>query len=307
MPRLVVALALVCVAIPVFGQESPIPWRTDPQQAVREAQASKRPLMVYVLASTKDRDNDVEREQKQALSSPRVLRLAQRFVPLRLSRSMHRDLLKGFGLPESANMMMSFVTPNGEVLGTLGAGGVAQVDSLAQKLAGAFDVYTKQLLDTEVKPKLANPEAKPAELKQALGLVQEFSIAAADEELIKLLERPRLDSSVRVMVCDTLAGLSTKTAINNLLELYRGGDASAAKALEKCTPAGAELLLSELNAEAEPFDYSLYKAVTQSCGIRNIKPARFFEKGSAKLKEQELDRIRKLVHDAAQRWKEAQG
>lgn len=286
------------------AQTDAIPWRTEPQQAVAEAQRTLRPLMVYVLASNKDRDNNIEREQKRALADPRVLRQAQNFIPLRLSRSVHRDVLKDFGLPESANMQVSFVAPDGQVLGDLSAGGVGQPDSLAAKMAAAFDVYRKKLYDERVKPALTATDAKPADINTALRMALEFRMASAEADVIALLDQPRLDATGRSTVLDLLAALSSDTAVDKLIALTRAGDARAAAALEKCTPAAAERIFAQLNAETEPFEYPLYKAVTKICGIRNVKAARYFEKAKPRLKEQELERVGKLVEQAVQRWKE---
>jgi hypothetical protein len=264
MTRASAVLVLLLGAAPAFAQQDTIPWLTEPQQAVNEAKRSLRPLMVYVLASNKYRDDKLDHLQKAALEDPRVVRLSRQFVPLRLSRSINRDVLGSFGLSESANMEMSFVTPDGPVLG-----------------------------DTE---------AKPPALKRAVQLVGYFRLTAADQGLIELLDRPRLDRTLRGEVYDTLAALSTKTAIDKLFELAVAEDSRAAKALEKCTPLGAEHLLDQLSAD--DFNYGVYKTVTQACDIRNVKSAKFFENAKPRLKQEEVDRVTKLVREAAQRWKQ---
>ncbi len=304
MPRGVAMLLIGLSVGGVAAQTDAIPWRTEPQQAVAEAQRTMRPLMVYVLASSKDRDNNIEREHKRAFADPRVLRQAQNFIPLRLSRSVHRDVLKDFGLSESANMQMSFVAPDGQVLGDLSAGGVGQPDSLAAKLAAAFDAYRKKLYDERVKPALTATDTKPADINAALQMALEFRLAAAEADVIALLDQPRLDAAGRSTAFDLLAALSSNTAVDKLIELTRAGDTRAAAALEKCAPPAAERIFAQLNAETEPFEYPLYKAVTKICGIRNVKVARYFEKAKPRLKQQELERVGKLVEQAVQRWKE---
>lgn len=300
-----VALMLIGLSVGVAAaQTDAIPWRTDPQQAVAEAQRTMRPLMVYVLAASRDRDNNVEREQRRALADPRVLRQAQNFVPLRLSRSVHRDVLKDFGLPESANMQMSFVAPDGQVLGDLSAGGVGQPDSLARKLALTFDVFRKKIYDERVKPVLTAADAQPADVTAALRIVVQFRIAAAEADLMTLLDQPQLDAAGRATAYEALAALSTPGAVDKLIELTRAGDTRAAASLEKCTPAAAERVFAQLDPNADPFEYALYKAVTQICGIRNAKAERYFERAKPRMKEQELERVGKLVEQAAQRWRE---
>jgi hypothetical protein len=302
MTRASAVLVLLLGAAPAFAQQDTIPWLTEPQQAVNEAKRSLRPLMVYVLASNKYRDDKLDHLQKAALEDPRVVRLSRQFVPLRLSRSINRDVLGSFGLSESANMEMSFVTPDGQVLGNISAGGVAQPSSLAEKLTLVLRAYTKKVYENEVKPVLGDTEAKPPALKRAVQLVGYFRLTAADQGLIELLDRPRLDRTLRGEVYDTLAALSTKTAIDKLFELAVAEDSRAAKALEKCTPLGAEHLLDQLSAD--DFNYGVYKTVTQACDIRNVKSAKFFENAKPRLKQEEVDRVTKLVREAAQRWRQ---
>lgn len=305
MARPFVLLVLLVAAGAARAQEDAIPWLTDPQQAVREAQRSSRPIMAYVLASNKDRDPQQDHLQKLALANARVVRLSQRFVPLRMSRSMHGDALSSFGLSAKANMEMSFVTPAGEPLGHLSVAEITHADTVAAKLVSVLQAYAKKLYEAQVKPKLEAPDSKAAELKQALQMIAAFHMTFAEPDLLALLERPRLDSTTRGEIYDTLAGLSTKTAVAKLLEWARGEDARAARALTKCTPVGAEHLLSELAPEDGPVDYAIYKTVTEICGIRNAKTAKFFQTGKPRLQQEEVERVTRLVQEAAQRWKES--
>ncbi|MBP7744497.1 MAG: hypothetical protein KA383_00080 [Phycisphaerae bacterium] len=306
MPKFVLLLTLWLGMGVAAAQESVIQWMTEPQPAIAEARRSYRPLMVYVLASSKDRDDKLENEQRRALSDPRVLALCQRFVPLKLSRSQHRDILKDFGLPESANMMMSFVTPDGEKLGDLGASGVAQAGSLASKLRLVLQLYGKKLYETDVKPVLQNPDAKPAELKRALQMVAAFEMSAAEPGVLELVARPKLDAATLGLACDALAQFSSEKAVNALLDLARAGNKPAEKALEQCNPAGAAIMVAGLQTEGQPFDYVAYRAAARICGIKNTKPERYFETAKPQLRQQEIERVTKLVQEAAQRWKGTQ-
>lgn len=304
MARPFVLLTLVLATGAAHAQQDAIAWSNDPKQAIREAQRSFRPIMAYVLGSTSDRDDKQDHAQREALSDPRVVRLSQRFVPLRLSRSVNRDALPSFGLSEKANMEISFVTPDGELLGRLPPGDITQPATIAAKLIAVLQAYAKKLYETQVKPKLEAPDSKAAELKQALQMIAAFHMTFAEPDLLALLERPRLDSTTRGEIYDTLAGLSTKTAAAKLLEWARGEDARAAKALSKCTPVGAEHLLSELAPEEGAVDYAIYKTVTEICGIRNAKTAKFFQTAKPRLQQEEVERVTRLVQEAAQRWKD---
>ncbi len=303
--RRFICIPMLWCCVAAAAQTGDLGWRTDPQPAVAEAKRLNRPLMVYVLSSTRDRDEKLDDAQRRALSDTRVQRLAQRFVPLKLSRSIHRDVLKDFGLPESANMVMSFVTPEGKSLGDLGAAGIAQADSLAAKMKLVLRAYAEQLYESELKPALTKGDAKPADVKHALQTVAEQRMIGAESDLLALLEREKPDSALRPTVYDTLAVLSTKTAVTKLLDLSGAGDRAAAKALDKCTPAGAELLLGMLKPDEVPFDYPLYKIITKVCGIREVKPEKWFDTAKPKARLEYFDKLDKLVRAAAAAWKEA--
>ncbi len=286
------------------AQSGELNWITDPQQAVREAQNSGRLLMVYVLSSMRDRDNDLEQAQKRAMSDPRVHAIVNRsFVPLKLSRSANRDQLKDFGLSETANMMMSFVSPEGRVLGDISANGLTQADSLVQKLESVLEVYRKQIYETEIKPKLEDPKTPPDGLKGALSRIGSLRIAGADKDVLALLKREKLDAGVRTAAYDALGVLSTKAAVTALLEAARAGDGAATKALEKGTPAAAELLLEEISKEGA-FDYELYRIIGKICQIRSMKDRKFFEKAKPDLQAKELDRVAEIVARQARQDKE---
>lgn len=300
--------AVVCmVGWPALAQVGAIQWQTDPQQAVSQAERANLPLMVYVLGASSDRDNKIEREQRRALADERVVQLAQSFVPLRLSRSQHADVLADFGLDRTASMMMSFVTPKGERLGTLPADGVARADVLARKLVEVYLAYGRKLYTSEIKPVLENPGSKPNDLKTALRAVNEFHITAADQAVIALLERPKLSAELKKLACDALAGLSTKAAVEKLVESMRQGDKNAGRALENCTPEGADLLLAQLKADDANFDYPLYKIIAKICGHANTRPAKFFEGSDVKARTQELERLRQTVQEAVRQWRETHG
>ncbi len=299
----VLAVVLLVPALAV-GQEPPVRWRSQPRAAISEAQRTLRPLMVYVLASTRRRDDDIERAQKQAMHDQRFLALTEKFVPLQLSRSVHREVLSEFGLPEHANMMISFVAPDGTSLGTLSALGVAQADSLVQKMRLVLERYNQQVFREEIKPRITDKDTPPKDLRTALRLVRDRGIEAAAEDVLAMLEWPRLATNVRKDVYETLAALSTKATVEKLIELSRGGDALATRALDECTPVGAEYLMAEVKADAEPFPYAFYEAAAKICNIRKTKPERYFENAKLRMKTEEVERVRELVKRAADRWRE---
>lgn len=302
MTRAPVLLVTLSASFVALAQQTPIRWFDQPRPAVAEAQRSVRPLIVYVLAGTKDRDNDIERDHRAALNSPEVLRVAQYFVPLRLSRSAHRDVLADFGLRESSNMEMSFVAPNGEILGRAGVTTISRPEALAKQLAQAFAAFRDKLYEADIKPVLTKADAKPAELKLALERVANMRLTMAEADVLALLQRENLIPAVRQDVLETLAVLSTPEAIKALLQLP-ADDRQVTRALAKTTPVGAEHMLEGLRADAPQFDYALYETIAKVSNLPSPKPARYFENAELRMKEEEVERLRNHVRRAAERWK----
>jgi hypothetical protein len=302
--RILLGVVFGLLTAPAWAQDDAINWLTDVSAATNQARTSRRPLMIYVMSSTKDRDEKIERAQRKALADPKVLALVPRFVPLRISRSENRDNLADFGFPPMANLMISFLSPDGKPLGDVPSETVGQPEALAKRMAQAFDAYRRRLFDEEIKPVLESAESRPADLRAALKLVADFHIVTADKSVLAVLERPRLDGAVRKVVLETLASLSTKPAITELLEMSQKNDAVATKALEKCTPVGAELLLPALESDNGKFDFALYKTILKVCNIRTAKPAAYFKSARPEQAQQELERITPLVQDAAQQWRD---
>lgn len=297
-----IPIVLAFSASAVHAQES-IRWLSDPQQAVETSKKTGRPIMAYVLAGTRDRDDDIERDQKRAAADPRVVKLAQRFVCLRLSRSAHRDVLGQFGLQPSANMMISFVAPDGKKIDDLSAAGMTKADSWAQKMSLVLKAYGAKLYQEEVRPVLEKDDAKPAELKEAFNTIREYQIADADAGLIKMLERENLKPEVQKDVLDLLALLSTREGTKKLVDLAVAGDAKAAKALENCEPPAAEVMVEVLRSDDAKFPYAVYQAIGKVCKIGSLKPETFFEKSPARQRDEEIARVREQVRKAADKWR----
>ena len=299
----IIVLLVGGVAVGLAQSSQGIQWQKDPQQAVALAQRTKLPLMFYVLPGSSDRDERLERAQRRALADPRVLRLSQRFIPVRLSRSRHRDLLEKVHLRRTASMEMSFVAPNGDRLDNISAGGIAEPDSLAQKMARVFNFYRQRLFDTEQRPVLEKKESKPAEIRAALERIRDFIILGADSTVVTLMEREGLDAKNAALCYDVLAQLSTQISVNKLLDLSLDGDANAAKALTKCTPAAAELMLGQMITEDGGVRVDIYKAVTKICRIKKVKSNQWWERAKERLHIKERERVTELVGQAARQWK----
>ena len=298
-----IVMLFLCGADLGLAQSQGIRWQRNPPQAIAQAGQSKLPLMFYILSSSKDRDNNLEGEQRRAMTDPRVVRLSQRFIPVYLSRSANRDLLEQLGLPARANMEIAFVSPDGKLLDRLSPGGVSNSNTLAQKMALVFNFYRQQMFDTELRPVLEKKDATAAELRQPLERIRDFIIAGADSYVIKVLERDRLDRKTAKLCCEVLAALSTEASVKKLLALSVKDDRAAADALSKCTPIAAEMMLDHLITDEGYIRLDIYQAITKICGIRKPKSDKWWERAKEELLEQEIERVTKLVTDTAALWK----
>jgi hypothetical protein len=299
----VVAAALLLVPRAAGQPDAAIQWSQKVEQAVAQAQEARRPLMFWVLGRSASRDPQVERDQKRAFRDPLVVELSRRFITARLSRSRYRDLLEEWELPPTTNLEIVFVTPAGGKIDTLAPAGVANPGVLARKMALVFQHYRRGVFEAEIKPKLEDEKATDQDLRLAVTLVAEFLILSADQAVIKLLERPRLSSSVRVAAYDALGALSTPASVEALLE-RAAEDERAGAALRRCTPAAAEQMLPALDADDAGLRLLVYQAVTRICKIRDVKNDRFWEGRNPVVKRKEIERVRRVVTAAAKRWRE---
>jgi len=298
-----VAAVLVAVPRAAAQQDAAIHWSLNVEEAVGQAQRTKRPLMFWVLGRSDSRDDRLERDQKRAFQDPLTVELSRRFVTVRLSRSRYRDLLEKWNLSPKTNLEIVFVTPAGEKIDTLAPQGVANADALARKMTLVFQHYRRRLFEQEIRPKLGDEETAEPELRSALALIAEFLILSADQGVIKLLERGPLSASLRNEVYDTLAALSTPASVKALLERPTE-DESAAAALARCTPDAAEQMLPALEGEDPERRLRVYHAVTRICRIHAVKPDRFWQGRIESLKRNELERVRRIVTATAGRWRE---
>lgn len=300
------AVALLCVGAAI-GQRNTLRWSLDAEQSVRQAQQTHKPLMFYVMGSSRHRDDRLERDQKRAFADARVVFQASRFVPVKIYRSQHKDIIEQLGISDRANMEVVFATPSGEKLDNLSPGGVANAESFAQKMGLVFNAYRQKMYREEIQPKLQSAETPLPELKVALGLILDFTITDADKDVVALLERMPPDEVMRASL--TLLGhLSTRTSVATLLAITPEPEAKyeqwAREALEKCTPAAAEeFLLPLLDSEDPAERIKGYDLVTKICNIKSRKPERFWQGENERVKAEELERVKKIVRDTARRWR----
>jgi hypothetical protein len=276
MTRLALSIAgVVFLAASASAQTNSIRWSMDVKGSIARAKSTRLPLMFYVIGRSSDRPHDIEREQKRAFADPLVVQLSQRFIPVKLSRSLYEDLLEKWQVPRQANMWIVFATPDGDKLGVLDSPGATKADSLAQKMNLSFRLYRQQMFDRELRPKMEDEQAPTADLKIALKTCY-----------------------------DVLAKLSTSACVNELLKRAADGDQQATAALSKCTPGAAEQMLAELGSDDPELHLIVYRAVTKICKVRQPKSDRFWSGKNERIKAEEIDRIKQLVRETARRWKE---
>lgn len=301
--HLLAALTVLASAAQIcFAQAQQIQWLRDAREGVSIAKQNNRPIMFYVIGSKEDRPDDTD-EHRRAFQDPTVLKLSRHFVPVRIARAQNRELVREWGLGDSA-LDLVFTTPDGKRIDTLSSGGIARASSLANKMFLVFDKFRNEHYDAELKPVLEKADAPPAEVKKAVQAVDDLVITRADAALLALLEREKLEPALRKITLDTLAKLSTAPAVQSLLKLAPS-DKAAADALAACTPVAAEqtILPVLLNSGNDDEKLLAYKAVTTICKVRDPKPDKFWSGKNEAVKTAELDRVQKLVRKTAEDWK----
>ncbi|MGE0481548.1 MAG: hypothetical protein AB7Q17_13855 [Phycisphaerae bacterium] len=297
------ALILICGVTAAEAQER-LRWGNDVEAGVATAKRTMKPLMFYVTRASDRRDEDLERDQKRAFNDARVAETAKRFVCVQMSSSQHREMLDRWKQPRDYYMYVLFATPEGDLLGQLGAMDVTSAEAFTRKMVTVFRQYRKQIYDQQVKEKVTSGKATPGELKKALDFVREMAVIEADADLVKLLDAKGVEDRQKAQIYDTLAFLATKPATAALFDRAKAGDAAAAKALNGAEPGAAEHLMAALDEDDPAAVRTAYEAVAKMCRVKDIKPARFFENSNERLVKEELQRVKKHAERVVKRWKE---
>ncbi len=299
---LVLALAYGAAA------QSPIQWRTDPQAAVETARSTLLPVLFYIPPSRDDERSEIKRAQNDTFRTPVVREIAERlFVPIMLPRSNdNMQMMADMGAPTAYGMYLAVVTPDGKLVGVVEPTDVAEPKRLLARLVVLFNDYRHILYTREVQTILERPNADFGDIQRALGMIAKFRIGEADAAVVKLLERTNLNSAQKRDIYQTLAILSTPAAVEALLNAAPA-DRDAAAALERCTPAGAENLLSALKPGGGERTWLAYKAITQIDRIEDRKSQVFWQGTDEARQTAEIERVTRLVKDTAQRWRDEGG
>lgn len=297
------ALLLAC-GVAAAGAQERVRWGNDVEAGIATAKRTMKPLMFYVTRASDRRDEDLERDQKRAFNDARVAETAKRFVCVQLSASQNREMLDRWKQPRDYYMYVLFATPEGDLLGQLGAMDVTSAEAFTRKMVTVFRQYRKQIYDQQVKEKLTSGKATPGEVKKSLDFIREMAVIEADGDVVKLLDAKGVEDRQKVQIYDTLAYLATKPATTALFERAKAGDAAAAKALNGAEPGAAEHLLAALDDSDPAVVRTAYEAIAKMCRVKDIKPARFFENSNERLVKDELQRVKKQAERVVKRWKE---
>lgn len=297
------ALAFLSAAAP--AQNRSIQWGQDVEAAIKQAKTSKLPMMFYIISRSDDRPEDVERDQIRAFGDPMVFELSKRYVCCKMSRSRYKDQLQKWGKGAGTNLELVFATADGEMLGDLSPGGVAQPQSLATKMAMVSRVYRDRLFDKEVRPVFEKEAATPQETAKALDLISNMLITSADKSVVALAERTQ-DAGLRGKCHQTLGVLSTRDAVEALLKAA-ATDKSANDALAKCTPEAADWLSDKLGGEDAVTHRLAYAALCKICKLKDGKNDKFWDGTNEKVKKDEIARVTKIAKSGAEKWRERVG
>jgi hypothetical protein len=300
----IVLLALVGVAV---GQ-NPIQWRTDPEAAVETARSTLLPVLFFVPPSRDDERSEIKKAQDDTFRTPVVREVLERFfVPIMLPRTTdNMQMMAEMGAPTAYGMYLAVVSPSGKLVGVVEPVDTSTPKRLFARLVVLFNTYRHELYTREVQPILERPDASPADVERALGLVLKFRIAEADGAVLKLLERSNLMATLRHDVFQTVAALSTPLAVEALLDAAPN-DHAAALALEHCTPAGAESMVPALKPDGSERTWLAYKAITQIDWIEDRKYRAFWQDADEARKTAEIERVTRLAKENAARWRDEGG
>jgi hypothetical protein len=200
-------------------------------------------------------------------------------------------------------MDVVFTTPEGLMFDRCTAGELTRAHATLERMRGAFDKY-RELVFARIEPDLRSSDAPLKNAAAAVARVDDLLIERADRLVAAVLDRADLDDETRTQVCNALAKLSTRAAVEALAQKAVDRPA-AANALGRCTPEAADLyILPHVASDDVRMRLIAYRAVVEICGIRDAKPDRFWSGPDEAAKRREIERVRRLVRDDAKRWSE---
>ncbi len=265
----------------------------DARGAVASARRLERPLMVYVHDRTRSTCWRASSWENAPFRDPRVMALAREFVCVEISPDDEYETVRDWGLAAARNMIV-FAADDGTLLAR------ATVDELSIVSAArqAQQKFAEHLWQERFSPVLTQKSATPGALQAALEGVRRHRIQAADEPVIKLLERKSLAPAVRESAYKALAALSSVPAVDALLE-HAAGDAAAARALEACTAAAVPSLLKALEGTNERQQAVAYRALVKICHVPDARNDAFWSKAAPDARDAEIQRVKTIAEKSS--------
>ncbi len=292
--------AITCATL----MAQPVDWVTDVEEGMGKAKGLGVPVLFYLDTAEEDAEDSGDAQERSFTDGVVRTIVRERFVPVRLRKSaMTEMLLKQLEAKEATPYSIVVATPRGHLVGTIRAGQVAKPDTLADQLTALFRKYRTGVFEGDLKPTLEDESAKADQLIEALRVIEKLLIVEADSTVVQLLDREQLSEDVRERAYQTLAVLSTKITVEALLAAAPGDEAAAA-ALSKCTPDAAEALLPKLDPAKPDVAILVYDTVTRICKVDAVKPELFAEDAPEEAQRQEIERVKRVVTEAAERWRE---
>lgn len=290
---------------------SSIAWMDDADKSMKLAEKEHRALLLYLSDDAAEYATTLTKHRK-SYADPAVTAIVRdRYVAVRLTNStLARKLLEKVGVQGADSCNAYVATGAGKLIGTITTDEASAPHPLAARLDELSQRYEADLYArySELHFALENAESTRAELIEALRLVARYRIKNADGAVAELTRREDLDEPVREKAFHALAILSTESGVRRLLDAaVEGKSAAAARALKSCTPTGAKILMSQANLKEPERRLAAYMAATTICRIPDAKPASFWDGADTGAQRAEIERVRKLVSQAAKRSRSEAG
>lgn len=295
--HLAAIVSTLSVFTPALGQ---VAWTTDEAQGIARARREDRLLVLFFSFDErrghKARHNRPDRNREQVRNvfrDPGVASLVnQAFVPVAADFKLNGEIKKKLGSRITRNDVI-IATPELKLLAKIDSGKKMTVANVREALESSLKQWGSEVYARDVRPVLSDPKATPTQLKRALAKLRTIGPDGADQDLVTLLGREKLDGGVRVLAFDALAELSTEDAVRELMKqaaTYR----PAAQALRKCRPRALRTLVTYLKGEPTPEFLLAYRSVA-AITHTSAKSDEFWQKADAATRDKELSRIKEVA------------
>lgn len=300
-PRHLYAVTLVTLALGLAARAD-LPWETDESAGVRAAQKQQRPICFWLCSdidcNEREERNNVDRDReniRKALRDAGVERAAAPFVLISVNPGVGRKVkqqLKGKPLE------LIITSEDGTELARLPRREAADVAKLRAFFRGGLAAYRRVVYERELLPVLESGTTRPDALRKALAGVKKLGEPSADAAVIAVLARSELDARTQGLCFETLAELSTKDAVAELLR-WSGRHEMAAKSLRRLKPSAAPLLVEHVQDAAAPEFVHAYGAAAHLAKLSGPKSAAWWTTANPAARDAEIARLKARVAEVA--------